>query len=153
MDKNLTDAIAALTKESEQSLIDQIGRNTKMLQRDPAVAGQLAFAARRAGAPRVAGTVRDIRTVGNRILRRWAREVYAIVCGERPEDRADRRRILAALRLGEAGAATVIAGVLIGSMGLAPVLASAIAVIVARRFLEPAREELCAESRKWLRIA
>lgn len=153
MDTKLADAIAALAEASEQSLIDQIGRNAKTLQHDPALAGQLAAPARRMGATRAAGTVRDIRKVGNRILKRWAREVYAIVCGNKPEDRADRRRILAALKLGEAGAAAVIAGVLIGSMGVAPVLAPAVAVIVARRFLEPAREELCAESRKWLRIA
>ena len=110
------------------------------MESDPSIAGDLS--------PKVTydakflGPLDDIKALGLRILHRWNKELFGIVCGSSADYQADRTKILNALTLSEGAAIAALIPVLT-TLGLAPTLAAVLAAIVVKRFLGTAMETLC----------
>lgn len=89
------------------------------------------------------GALDDLRALGRRILGRWNSELHGVVCGARSEDRKGRKAILDSLNLGEAAVVAAVASVLL-SAGAAGAFAAALAPLIVKKFILPAKDELCA---------
>jgi hypothetical protein len=135
-------AIASLIESDESQLYEQLGIRSKAIEENPEVAGNfdplLTFDAA------AMGPLEDIRKLGQRIFRRWEKEAYILVCGTSAGEEADRKAISDAFGIGATTVATFIATGLINTFGLAPAIASVIAVIIIKRFFHPAYQEFCA---------
>lgn len=88
------------------------------------------------------GPLDDIKRLGKRITNRWARELYAIVCGNEDKNTEVRESVLNSLSLGEAAVIAAVAGALI-SLGVGAAIAAPLAPLLVRRFIWPAKDELC----------
>jgi hypothetical protein len=87
----------------------------------------------------VMGPLDDLKSVGKRILSRWNKELYKLVCGS--EDNEDRVKLIEALNLGETAAIAAVASLL---LAIAPAaVAAPLAALLVKSFLMPAKEELC----------
>lgn len=73
----------------------------------------------------------------------WNKELYDLVCGAKQPDQKDRTTLLASLHVGEAAVIAAVAGALV-SLGAGAAVAAAAAPILVRRFIWPAKDELCA---------
>lgn len=88
------------------------------------------------------GPLDDIKRLGKRILRRWNKELFGVVCGNKGKDPKDREAVLSSLNLGEAAVIAAVAGALI-SLGVGGALAAPLAPLIVRKFIWPAKDELC----------
>ena len=88
------------------------------------------------------GPIDTIRDLGRRIAKRWSRELHGLVCGQAAKDSKERRELLSALNLGEAAVIAAVASALL-ALGLAGAIAAAAAPLIVRRFIWPAKDELC----------
>ncbi|HYO91630.1 MAG TPA: hypothetical protein VEQ40_08340, partial [Pyrinomonadaceae bacterium] len=91
------------------------------------------------------GILDDVRDYGKRLFRRWSAEGYKLICGDDPEDEEDRKELVEAFGLDNNKVASMMAGMLVAQLGLAPAIAAVIAAILIKRFLlNPAYEQFCA---------
>ena len=88
------------------------------------------------------GPLDDIKRLGKRITNRWNKELYAIVCGNDDKDTEVRESLLNSLSLGEAAVIAAVASALIG-LGVGAAIAAPLAPLLVRRFIWPAKDELC----------
>ena len=88
------------------------------------------------------GPLDDIKRLGKRITHRWAMELHAIVCGNEDKNTEVRESLLNSLSLGEAAVIAAVAGALI-SLGVGAAIAAPLAPLLVRRFIWPAKDELC----------
>jgi hypothetical protein len=88
------------------------------------------------------GPLDDIKRLGKRITNRWNKELYAIVCGNADKDEEVRDSLLNSLSLGEAAVIAAVASALIG-LGVGAAIAAPLAPLLVRRFIWPAKDELC----------
>jgi hypothetical protein len=88
------------------------------------------------------GPLDDIKRLGKRITNRWNKELYAIVCGNEDKNAEVRESLLNSLSLGEAAVIAAVAGALI-SLGVSAAIAAPLAPLLVRRFIWPAKDELC----------
>jgi hypothetical protein len=88
------------------------------------------------------GLTDDLKKIGRKILNRWNKELHGLVCGAKPGDQKEREAILSSLNLGEAAVIGAVAGALM-AMAVPPPIAAALAPIIARKFILPAKDELC----------
>lgn len=86
----------------------------------------------------------DLLQAAERVFRRLNRELHRLFCGSDSDDRDDRNRIRDALGMGDLVLASAISHVLVGSFGLAPVIATVAAALLVKRVFQPTAEELCA---------
>lgn len=85
----------------------------------------------------------DLRELGHRVFTRLGREVFGLVCGGGKTDAADRKTILNASGLSDAAVCGALVTLLTGVFGLTGPFAAAAAVLLLRRVIRPAGEELC----------
>lgn len=85
------------------------------------------------------GLIDDLRDLGSRIAKRWARKLHEIVCGS--GGGADRNKLLEALNISEAAAIAVVTSLLLSLVS--PAISAPVAVVVVRQFLIPAGETIC----------
>lgn len=88
------------------------------------------------------GPLDDVKRLGKRITNRWSKELFAIVCGNEDKDAEVRESLLNSLSLGEAAAIAAVASALI-SLGVSAAIAAPLAPLLVRRFIWPAKDELC----------
>ena len=88
------------------------------------------------------GPLDDIKRLGKRITNRWSKELHAIVCGNADKDAEVRESLLNSLSLGEAAVIAAVASALI-SLGVGAAIAAPLAPLLVRRFIWPAKDELC----------
>ena len=93
------------------------------------------------------GLLDDIKSLGLRVMSRWNKELYGLVCPAKSatgngEAKELRDKLLGALNLNEAA---LIAGVVPGLMflGAPAAIAAVVAPIIVRKFIIPAKDELC----------
>lgn len=134
--------VAKLVKDyDEETLVEQLGARAKAIPEDPAVAGRYN--------PTITvdyatmGPMDDIVDLGGRILRRWERELHAVVCGDAKADKQDRTTILDALGLDDVALGAALGTVLVTSFGLAPAIATVVAALLIKRIFKPAGDEVC----------
>jgi hypothetical protein len=87
------------------------------------------------------GLLGDLRAAGRRVMSRWNRELYRLICASDGEE--DREKLLSALNLGEGATIAAVTSMLVALNAPAAIAAAAAAVIV-KVFIWPARDELCA---------
>jgi hypothetical protein len=98
------------------------------------------------------GLMDDVQALGRRILVRWSKELHELICGATASDTRERQAILDALHLGEVATIGAVASVLV-AIGLYPALAAAVAPLIVKRFIIPAKDELCLSWGELLRAA
>ena len=140
MADNLTTVADDLSGYDESALIELLGIRAKSIERDPSIAGN--FSAKVTYDAKFLGPLDDIKALGLRILNRWNKELFNIVCGSSKDDEEDRTKIISAFSLSEGAAIAALIPVLTG-LGLAPALAAILAAIIVKRFLGSAAETLC----------
>ena len=90
------------------------------------------------------GVLDSVKSLGLRLLKRWNKELYGVICGDKPEDAEERSKIMTALNLGAGAAATAIAATLTSWLAVPAALAVVLAPILVKRLLVPGKEEMCA---------
>lgn len=92
----------------------------------------------------IAGPLDDAAKLGKRILVRWHRTMFDLVCSENSSDREARSAIFNAVKLNSPEAlAAAITGVLISSFSVAPAVAVVVGVLFGKVLLPAAGEEVC----------
>jgi hypothetical protein len=92
----------------------------------------------------IAGPLDDAVDLGKRILKRWNRSIYDIVCGTPDADPQARKTIMDALKLNSPEAlAAAITGVLIATFSVGPAVAAVVGVLFGKVLLPAAGEEVC----------
>jgi hypothetical protein len=86
----------------------------------------------------------DAIVLGKRILKRWNRAIYELVCGGEGVDKQAKDTIMNALKLGKPDAvATAITSVLIGVFSVGPGVALVVGVLFGKVLMPAAGEEVC----------
>ena len=88
------------------------------------------------------GPLDDIKAVGRKILNRWNKELYSLVCNKKGDDQKDRKAILDSLSLSETAVIGAVATTLL-TLGVAAAIAAPVAPLIVKRFIWPAKDELC----------
>jgi hypothetical protein len=90
------------------------------------------------------GLIEDIKALGWRILARWNKELYRVVCSSNtPEDQEIKSKILGALDISEAALIAAVVPALLW-LGASAAIAAAVAALLVKKFIIPAKDELCA---------
>jgi hypothetical protein len=129
------------TTKDETSLLVLVGMLDQAIKEKPELADQ-------AEVPLVydsthMGLLDPILAVGRKILKKWNKAVHGLVCGNGAEDSKERQNIVSAFRAGEAAVIGAVAAALMGLWVPAPI-AAALAPIIVKKFIWPAKDELCA---------
>ncbi|HEU4511395.1 MAG TPA: hypothetical protein VFR78_24415 [Pyrinomonadaceae bacterium] len=142
---DLNEVIAAANqlneqKQDDEALLVLIGMREKALAAEPALKDDPNLEV--AYEETTMGPLDDLKRLGKRVLTRWNKEIYGICCSNETLDSKERAAVLNSLNLGEAAVIAAVAGVLI-SMGVGAAIAAPLAPLIVRRFIWPAKDELC----------
>jgi hypothetical protein len=137
----ISEAQRLAAERDESSLELLIGMQAKAIEKDPRLAEHISLEPQY-DEPTM-GLLDDVRGLGRRILKRWNRELNKLVCGTDSASEKDRNAILGALSLGETAVIGAVAAALLG-LGVPAPIAAALAPLIVRRFIWPAKDELCA---------
>jgi len=136
----VVDAARELSKKDNEALEVLIAKRAKAIEKDASLEDDVTFEPKY-DAPTM-GTLEDLKELGQRIINRWNKELHGVVCGKKSEDESARQKVLDSLSLDEAAVIAAVATALL-SLGVAAALAAAIAPVIVRRFIWPAKDELC----------
>lgn len=134
-------ALKDLIDTDELTLVEQLGMRAKATQKGEA--GAVNFNPHLVYDGTTMGTLDDLRDLGRRLLSRWTRELYKVVCGSLDDDKTDRESIIKSLGIGDIAVGGAIAAVLVGTFAVAPAVATVIAALIVKRIIKPAGEEIC----------
>jgi len=134
--------IQTLLQSDENQLLEQLGMRAavathslkKSAELNPKIVAEDVIAM---------GIKDDLKDLGKRILRRWERSAYDLLCGHDPDDAKVQNEIKNALNIGEVATMGALTAALI-SIGLMPALAPVLAAILVKKFFNPAYGEFCA---------
>jgi hypothetical protein len=118
-----------------------IGMREKAIENNPALADKVDLEPKYE--VETMGALDDIRALGKRIVNRWNRELCGVVCGAKTDDQKSREAILKSLNLSEIAVIATVTSALL-SLGVTAAIAAALSPIVVRKFIWPAKDELCA---------
>jgi len=141
---NVSEVVKAAERHStkdEAALEVLAGMVDKELEKNPA-AREIAYLEPKYDG-KTMGALDDLKALGRKILMRWNKELHALVCGDKPTDAKERQEILKALNLGEAAVIASVAAALL-PMGVPAPLAAVLAPLIVKKFIWPAKDELCA---------
>src|SRR5438477_7381485 len=140
-DPDAVQAVAKLLRADETQLYETLAIREKAIEEKPELGTRydvdIAYDAD------IMGPKDFLRDLGVKILRRWNKEAYKLICGGDAADAKDRNDLVHLVASGSVDAGGGIAGILVASLGLAPAIAAVIAVIILKRFVKPAGEEFC----------
>ncbi len=83
----------------------------------------------------------ELKALGQKIVKHWSKELQLIVCGSADKDKKDRSAVLSAIKIDEAATIGAVAVAL--SLLIPVALAAAVAPVIVRRFIWPAKDDLC----------
>lgn len=127
-------------KQDDEALLVLIGMRTQAISAEPARIDDPHLDVVYEGT--TMGPLDDLKRLGKRVANRWNKELFAIVCGNESKDSKEREVLLNSLNLGEAAVIAAVAGALIG-LGVGAAIAAPLAPLIVRRFIWPAKDELC----------
>ena len=130
-----------LLQSDEDQLLEQLGMRAAASTQNLALSAELNPKLSSATVTAM-GIKDDLKVLGNRILRRWNRSAYELICGDDPDDAGAREQVKKALGLGDAAAIGALTAALIG-VGLMAALAPVLAAILVKKFFNPAYGEFC----------
>ena len=138
-------AVEGLVNSSEDQLYEELGKRLRMVQADPQAAG--AFEPSQQDREKIEletlGFVDDLKSLGKQFFAKVDRQAYEVMCGTSPGDQKDRDALSNAFGLGKEAVAATLAGALVAQLGIAPILAAAVAALIVRLFFKPAYQEMC----------
>jgi hypothetical protein len=147
-DKTLDVAKELLTRD-EQALELELGlRSNKIDKAEPAERPELA------ADPQLPvtyekhmGLIDDIKALGKRVALRWSKELHGLVCNPtKPEDKKLAEDIREAAGLKGIGLETALIAAVVPAilwLGAPAAIAAVVAPLVVKKFILPARDELC----------
>lgn len=138
--QSVIDSAERLSSRDEDALELLLGMRARAIEKTPALQDNPDFEPKYDG--QTMGAIDDLKALGRRILNRWNKELHGIVCGGTAGDKSGRSAIMNSLNLGEAAVIAAVAGALL-SAGAAAALAAAAAPLIVKRFIMPAKDELC----------
>jgi hypothetical protein len=131
--KTVADAANRLYKQKDEDALEVlIGMREKAIDANPALKDFETM-----------GGLDELKAMGRRILNRWNKELYGVVCGGKSGDQKDRKAVLDSLNLGETAVIAAVASALL-TLGVYAAIAAALAPLIVKRFIWPAKDELCA---------
>jgi hypothetical protein len=98
------------------------------------------------------GLREDFKAFGKRFFERASGQAYGLLCGSDPKDREQREKVTSALGLGKESFAAGLTGLLIAELGLAPAIATVVALLLVRLFFRPALDSMCEVWHRKLRL-
>jgi len=129
-----------LKNRDETALLTLIGLRERAIEIDPTLKDKVDLEPKYDS--QTMGAIDEIKALGVRVLRRWNKELYGLVCSSTGDDKRERQAILDSLNLGEAGVIAAVAGALI-ALGVPAPVAAALAPLITKKFIWPAKDELC----------
>ena len=143
----MTDVNAVVTaahrlneEKDEDSLLVQIGLREQAIKADPSSQDDPNLNV--VYTETTMGPLDDLKRIGKRIANRWSKELHSITCGNESKDAKEREALLNSINLGEAAVIAAVAAALI-SLGVGAAIAAPLAPIIVRKFIWPAKDELC----------
>jgi hypothetical protein len=138
---SVVDAAIRLQKQKDDVALELlIGMRAKSIEEDSALKDDVDFEPKYDA--ETMGALDDVKALGRQILSRWNEELYGLVCTNKADDRKDRKKVLDSLNVSETAVIAAAATALL-SLGVAAALAAALAPLIVRRFIWPAKDELC----------
>jgi hypothetical protein len=125
--------------KDEDALAVLLGMRQKELDKNPALADDPNFTP--VYGPHM-GLLDDVKALGWRIAKRWAKELYGLVCENKKGDTEDKKKIMDALNLSETAVIGAVAAALM-AMAVPALIAAAAAPLITKKFIWPLRDELC----------
>jgi len=125
-----------LATKDEAALELLLGMREKAIEENPQLREDLYFEPKYDG--RLMGPLEDIRGLGRRILNRWNKQLYGLVCGKGGENEKERDAILGALNIGETAVIGAVAAALL-ALGVPPPIAAPLAPLIVKMFVWPAK--------------
>lgn len=141
MENDPKEVAKRLASLDEAQLLEELGARQQAIDKDPAKAAQ-PDPEIPAGIQTM-GAKEALQAIGRRVLHRWNREAYKVVCGKDAKDVQSRDELRHALGIGDAAAAAALTPLLMLIPGLPIALAPVLAAFVIRTFAAPALDELC----------
>lgn len=83
-----------------------------------------------------------VKAAGRRVLKRWNKELYGIVCPAAGASGKEQEELMKALNISEVAAIGVVTGLLL-PLGVPAPVAAPLAALIVKKFLIPAKDELC----------
>ena len=127
-------------KQDEEALLVLIGMREKAIEADPERQNDPNLDV--VYAEPTMGPLDDLKRIGKRIANRWSKELHSIACGNETKDAKEREALLNSINLGEAAVIAAVAAALI-SLGVGAAIAAPLAPLIVRKFIWPAKDELC----------
>lgn len=138
----------------EPHLMSELDRRIALVDLDPGVADLPSMQLLTVAEGGLEGGLPAIGPVARRLLRRWERELYELLCGDDPDDQETRGRLRDALGIGPEALAGALAGwLLAGPLGLSALLAGVLAAILVKRIGPATADELCLVWKERLDVA
>jgi hypothetical protein len=134
-------AMKELGQKSDDELYAELGARLMLLSRDPKMTGE--FKPEEPIEIESLGFAADLKNFGLKFFNRVNRQAYELVCGTDAEESKEREDLLNAFGIGKEAVGPVLAGLLVAHLGLAPLIAAAVAAIVIRLFFKPAYQAMC----------
>jgi hypothetical protein len=133
-------AAEQLRAKDEEALALEIGLRSERIEIDPSSADNPTLSITYGTHM---GLIDDVKALGWRILGRWNKELYKIVCTiGNPESQQMRDKVVAALSLDEAALIAAVVPALVW-LGSPAAIAAPVAPLIVRKFILPAKDELC----------
>ncbi len=139
--RTVVDAAAKFYQQKDDVALEVlIGMRDRAIAQDASLKDDVEFEPKYSSG--TMGPIDDVKVLGQRILNRWNKELYGLVCEKQGAASKDREAVLDSLKLGEAAVIAALVGCLL-SLGLAPAIAAPVAPLIVRKFVWPAKDELC----------
>ena len=141
MNEDVKEVARRLASADEAQLLEELGRRQQAIDQDPAKANQ--------ADPEIPAEMKTmgmkdaLQEIGKRVLNRWNREAYKVVCGKDTKEKESRDELRKALGLGDAAGAAALTPLLLLIPGMPIALAPVLAAFIIRTFAAPALDELC----------
>jgi hypothetical protein len=142
MKTKISSAVHDLMDEDKDNLLAKLGAYSVAFVQNPAEFSEPVASA--SVDVRTAGALDDMIELGTRILKRWHRAMFDLVCGAGGDPQA-KKTILEALKLNSPEAlAAAITSVLISAFSVGPAIAAVVGVLFGKILLPEAGKEVCA---------
>lgn len=137
--KKVIEAALALNAKNEDELEVLLARRSQAIKANPALRDELnldpAYATETMG-------IESLQAHALSLVNTWNKNLYELACAAGTSESKERKDLLEALHVGDAAVIGVVAAALL-AMNLAAPLAAVLAPILVKRFIMPAKDELC----------
>ena len=142
---DLVDPEVDAARQIEQVLEGAVlapGRRLRLMGQEPAMSGKLVVPSGKD--LEALGPVDDLKALAIGFFNRFSVEAYHVICGGAKQDDPDHKKMVEAFGLDKQTVAAFLTTLLVTNLGLAPLVATAVAALIVRLFFKPAYEEMCA---------